>query len=338
MLKRILTFATDKIYNLPIVVLMAHSRCNCRCVMCDIWKANQNKREITAEELNKHIRQFIQLGVREVVLSGGEPLMHSNLWKLCSLLKQNKIRITLLSTGLLLEKNAQEIITSIDEVIVSIDGSEEVHNRIRNIPDGYRKLSDGVKELKKHRSDFKVSARCVLQRFNFSDFSNIVTSARQIGLDRISFLAADVSTAAFNREQGWTDERVAEVALTPVETQEFEKIIERSFVELKEAYETRFIAEHPDKMRKLVQYYYAVSGLKKYPKVICNAPWVSAVIESDGNVLPCFFHKPYGNIYEKDFVSIINSPEAVSFRKHLDMNTDTVCQKCVCSLKLGITQ
>lgn len=338
MLKRILTLATDKVYNLPIVVLMAHSRCNCRCVMCDIWKANQNKKEITAEVLGKHIRQFIQLGVREVVLSGGEPLMHSNLWKLCELLKQNKIRITLLSTGLLLEKNAKEIIANIDEVIVSIDGSEEVHNRIRNVPDGYKKLSDGVSELKKQRPDFKVSARCVLQRFNFSDFNNIVRSSKQIGLDRISFLTADISTAAFNREQGWTDERVAEVALTSAEASEFEKIIEQSFIELRDAYETGFIAERPDKMRKLVQYYYAVNGLAEYPRTICNAPWVSAVIESDGNILPCFFHKPYGNIYEKDFIDIINSPEAVSFRKQLNMDTDTVCRKCVCSLKLGITQ
>lgn len=120
MLNRLLTLTTHKIHQLPVLVLMPHSRCNCRCVMCDIWKANTEKREITVEELEKHIAQFIQLKVREVVFSGGEALMHSNLWKLCSLIRQNEIRITILSTGLLLQKNATEIIAHCDEVIVFI--------------------------------------------------------------------------------------------------------------------------------------------------------------------------------------------------------------------------
>ena len=40
--KRQLTLTTHRIHTLPVVALMPHSRCNCRCVMCDIWKANRN--------------------------------------------------------------------------------------------------------------------------------------------------------------------------------------------------------------------------------------------------------------------------------------------------------
>ena len=174
MLKRLRTLITHKIHQLPVLVLMPHSRCNCRCVMCDIWKANTEKREITVEELEKHIAQFIQLKVREVVFSGGEALMHSNLWKLCSLIRQNKIRITILSIGLLLQKNATEIIAHCDEVIVSLDGSQTVHDKIRNVPDGFSKLAAGVKELKRLKPEFKIGGRCVLQRFNYLDFVNIV--------------------------------------------------------------------------------------------------------------------------------------------------------------------
>ena len=35
------------IRELPILVILPHSRCNCRCVMCDIWRIRQ-VREITA--------------------------------------------------------------------------------------------------------------------------------------------------------------------------------------------------------------------------------------------------------------------------------------------------
>jgi len=338
MLKRLLTFATDKIYNLPIIVLMPHSRCNCRCVMCDIWKANHDKKEISAEELQKHVKHFTKLGVREIVFSGGEALMHSNLWKLCSILRENGIKITLLSTGLMLERNAQEIIANFKEVIVSLDGSQPVHDKIRNIPQGFEKLAAGVKELKKQKPEYKVTARCVLQRYNFNDFVNIVGAAKEIGLNQISFLAADISTSAFNHVEHWTAERVSEVALNKQEAAEFERIIEQSFSGLKSDYDSKFIAENPQKMRKIVQYYKAVNGLGEYPVTVCNAPWVSAVIESDGSVMPCFFHKPYGNIYKDDFQEIINSDQAINFRKKLNVEEDPVCRKCVCSLKLGVTQ
>src|SRR5215204_5109115 len=102
MVKALLTQVTDKIHTLPVLVMMPHSRCNCRCVMCDIWKANHEKKELSAEEIERHLDAFQQLRIREVVLSGGEALMHPNLWKLCQLLHRNKTKVTLLSTGLLL--------------------------------------------------------------------------------------------------------------------------------------------------------------------------------------------------------------------------------------------
>src|SRR6201991_147386 len=104
MVKRLLTRLTDTIYDLPVLVMMPHSRCNCRCVMCDIWKANNDKKELSTEEIARHLTAFEKLNVREVVLSGGEALMHNNLWTLCGLLHEKNIKITLLSTGLLLRK------------------------------------------------------------------------------------------------------------------------------------------------------------------------------------------------------------------------------------------
>src|SRR5882757_9021730 len=130
MFKRLLTVTTHRIYQMPVLVLMPHSRCNCRCVMCDIWKANQNKQEISVEELQRHIGPFKKLKVKEVALSGGEALMHSNLWAFCKLLKEIDVRISLLSTGLLLARNATDIIGNVDEVIVSLDGGMVVHNLI----------------------------------------------------------------------------------------------------------------------------------------------------------------------------------------------------------------
>lgn len=338
MIDRLLTQLTHKIHSLPVLVLMPHSRCNCRCVMCDIWKANSDKKEISVQELGRYVAEFKKLKVREVVLSGGEALMHSNLWKLCAMLKENGMRVTLLSTGLLLAKNAEQVIQHLGEVIVSLDGSKEIHNKIRNIPQAFEKLEEGVLALKKLKRDFRITARCVLQRYNYFDLPTILVSAQQLGLDQISFLGADVSTAAFNRSAPWANERVSEVALSKVETIQFTQLLEDSFTNHKALYDSKFVAESPDKMRRIAQYYGALNGANDFPKPNCNAPWVSVVVESDGSVMPCFFHKPYGNIYDHSFNEVINSNEAIQFRKQLDVQTDSICKKCVCSLKLGITQ
>lgn len=294
--------------------------------MCDIWKANSEKKELTLEEIERHLPAFHKLNVREVVLSGGEALMHSNLWKLCELLKKQKIKVTLLSTGLLLRKFSKEIIENINEVIVSIDGSRDIHNKIRNIPEAYEKLADGVLALKPMR----VTGRCVLQKYNYDDFPNIIASAKELQLDQISFLAADVSTSAFNH----TSERPHDIALTHEQAKEFQDIVEDSFRKFDREYSSKFIAEDPDKIRGLARYYLALAGEGKFQSPPCNAPWVSAVLESDGRLMPCFFHKEYGNVYENDFETVLNSKQAIEFRKNLDVRTNEVCQKCVCSLKL----
>jgi len=338
MLQRIATKLTHRIYEMPVLVLMPHSRCNCRCVMCDIWKANSEKKEISIEDLATHLQTFKKLGVKRVALSGGEALMHSNLWKFCEQLNSIGIKISLLSTGLTLKTHASEIVVHCDDVIVSLDGSKDVHNKIRNIPKAYEKLTEGIEAIKKINPSFRITGRSVIQKTNFRDFQNTVAAAKELGLDQISFLAADVSSSAFNRPNEWEGERKGEIALSLNEANELEEILKDSFDRLKKEFQKKFIAESPDKMLGLVQHYRAYYGKESFPRRNCNAPWVSAVIEPNGDVFPCFFHERYGNIHDEPFEKIINSSKAILFRKTLDLEEDPICKKCVCSLKIGITQ
>ena len=62
MIKRLLTLATHRIHSLPVIVLMPHSSCNCRCVMCDIWKGNPNLKQLTVEDVSKLLLSLKKLG------------------------------------------------------------------------------------------------------------------------------------------------------------------------------------------------------------------------------------------------------------------------------------
>ena len=100
-------------------------------------------------------------------------------------------------------------------------------------------------------------------------------------------------------------------------------------------FKSGFIAESSAKLAKIGEYYSAQYGLNPFPYKKCNAPWVSAVVEPDGTVRPCFFHPPLGNIHEGELTDILNSEKAVHFRKSLDMDTNPTCVKCVCYLNLS---
>jgi MoaA/NifB/PqqE/SkfB family radical SAM enzyme len=56
-----------------------------------------------------------------------------------------------------------------------------------------------------------------------------------------------------------------------------------------EEFRTGFIAESPQKLRRILQYFSAIHGRAPYPAVRCNAPEFSAVIDAQGRVQPCFF-------------------------------------------------
>jgi MoaA/NifB/PqqE/SkfB family radical SAM enzyme len=303
--------------------------------MCDIWKGNNNVKQLEENDISGLLDSLDKLNTKMVVMSGGEALMHPYFFRLCDIIKSKKIKITLLSTGLLLKKYAKDIIKTTDEVIVSLDGSREIHDKIRNVPNAFDKLKEGVQELKKLNPKFRVTTRCVIQKENFRDVPNIVDAAKEIALDQISFLTADVTTDAFNRPDLWDEQKAAEVKLSDVQLDEFKIIIESLLTTHANDFRTRFIAESPDKISRFYSYYAAYYGKTNFPEMNCNAPWVSAVIEADGSVRPCFFHEVIGDIRKDSLSEIINSEKSISFRKNLDVRTNEICEKCVCYLNLS---
>jgi MoaA/NifB/PqqE/SkfB family radical SAM enzyme len=125
------------------------------------------------------------------------------------------------------------------------------------------------------------------------------------------------------------------VALDRAETAEFDQLVNETIRRFPGDFASGFISENPDKLRRLPRYYSALNGLGEFPTTVCNAPWVSSVVEADGVVRPCFFHAPLGNIHEQTLEEILNAPAAVTFRRELDVKTNAICKTCVCTLSLG---
>src|SRR6202789_789513 len=155
----------SQLTSMPILILNVHSHCNCRCIMCDIWKREAHE-QVPVSDLDRHRASLRNLGVRQVVLSGGEPLLHSDLGALCDFFRQENIRLTLLTTGLLLFKRADDVSTLFDDVIVSIDGPREIHDAIRRVYGAFDVITKGVAAIHAQRPDMHIACRTTVQKAN----------------------------------------------------------------------------------------------------------------------------------------------------------------------------
>ena len=333
-IKRAQTLITDKISTLPIVMLMPHSACNCKCIMCDIWKGNANAKQLSEGDIQELLKMLTKLGTKQVVMTGGEALLNPNFFELCKILAHQNIKITLLSSGLLLKQHAENITKYINDLIVSLDGPEETHDTIRNIKGAYQKTKLGIDSIRQLKPGFKITGRTVIHKLNFKVWDQTIDAAQELKLDQISFLPADISSSAFNREVPWGENRQKEILIEAGELDLLEEVINDLITKRSALFSSHYIAESPEKINKIYQYYRAQNNLDDFPYKMCNAPWVSTVIEADGSVKPCFFHDTIGNIKEASLANILNGAKGYQFRSELNVQSNPTCKKCVCSLYL----
>lgn len=328
-------FFDNPVPRLPVMFLWPHSGCNARCRMCDIWE-DRSRRQLDPDDVDRWAQEWHDMGVRFVILTGGEALMHPGIWDICRSLRRYGMDISLLSTGITLRRHAAEVARYCNGVTVSLDGPAEVHDEIRRVPRAHRRLAEGIRAVREIDPEFRIFGRCAVHRYNFRHLRETVAFARQIGLNRLSFLAADVTSEAFNRPEGWSPRRQDEIALRADDLPELAAELDALEAEMGHEFETGFINEPLPLLReRLLGYYAAHHGQRPFPDVECNAPWGSALVEFDGTVRPCFFQPAYGNIHEAGSLdAVLNSPTAVAFRANLDIRTDPICRRCVCTFAI----
>jgi len=110
-------------------------RCNFRCPYCmpretfhEHYQFLKPTERLSFEEITRLTRLFVQLGVKKVRLTGGEPLLRPNLPELIAELYgiDGVEDIALTTNGMLLEKHATELKASgLNRITVSLDSLDE---------------------------------------------------------------------------------------------------------------------------------------------------------------------------------------------------------------------
>ena len=319
---------TNRTFVLPVAIFFPTHRCNSRCQSCDWWKAS-GEDELTLDEIAHLASSLAAAGTQVVLFSGGEPLLRPDVFDAAARFAANGITLHLHTSGVLLERCASDVAHTFARVIVSLDACDEQDYRAIRGVGALRSVERGVARLRHLKPGVGVSARSTLHRLNFRQLPSIIEHARAMSLDGISFLPADTTSGAFGRTRASDP---SSLLLGRDEIAEFADVVEHTIAERAADFESGFVAESPDKLRRLPQYYAAAAGLAPFPPVSCNAPYISVVIEANGDVRPCFFHTTLGSIRRSRLADIIGR-ELSAFRDMLSVDRNPVCQRCVCSIR-----
>ena len=170
--------------SLRYLELQITKNCNLKCRHCYIGDQNRDggrggeKDELSLDQIQAVLREFEAIQGLRVLISGGEPLMHSQFEKINEMLPEFFIRKILITNGLLLTKR---ILTALNvhEIQVSIDGLEYAHDSLRG-KGTFRSAMETVK--RSLDAGFQVSVSTMVHGKNLEDFDDMEKLFKRLGI------------------------------------------------------------------------------------------------------------------------------------------------------------
>jgi len=162
--------------SLRYLELQITDACNLRCKHCYISTAGGN--ELSVDQVEKVLREFEEMQGLRVLITGGEPLVHSKFREINEMLPDFFIRKVLFTNGVLLKKEDLKAL-KVDEIQVSLDGLEPAHDKIRGSGTFKRSL-----EAMEYALDagFDVSVSTMIHKYNRADFDNMELLFKKMGI------------------------------------------------------------------------------------------------------------------------------------------------------------
>ena len=164
------------------------SRCNLNCVHCFSSMDDQTVRELPVEDIRSILDQLEQLGVLEVRINGGEPLLHRQINEILMTLETRRLRRVMLTNGTLLDEEKVRLLKESDVVpTISIDDSgAKAHDLFRGVNGSFQRTTEALKLLHKHGVEYGIN--CCVHKDNLRRHRQIIDLAVKYGACRIAFL------------------------------------------------------------------------------------------------------------------------------------------------------
>lgn len=153
--------------------------CTNQCKMCFRWRWPKST-EMSTEDVKNLLTELGKMGVRSLILSGGEPTAHPDFTAILTHAHEQGLHVGILSNGIW--KNPQDVANAItqyaDWVRISMDGSNaEVYKKIRGDEGGVKKIEEALLKLqqaKGQNSKCRIGIAYTIQKDNITDVEQMV--------------------------------------------------------------------------------------------------------------------------------------------------------------------
>jgi len=321
------------------------NKCNNNCLCC--WnnspllgepspeKKIEKEYELPFDIVKHTINELREMGTKILFFAGGgEPFIHPQIMEILRYAKECNMKIFINTNFTLIDKErAKEIVElKVDLIHVSLlAGTAKTYTLVhpnKNEATFYNiiEVLQYIAELKREKNQHlhnplpHINLYYVIFNKNYEDINNMVDLAISIKADSIEFTPIDVipgrtDILLLNKEQIKSITKDINYQLKRLEKYNEDEPV-KTYIEQSESFLKRINS------KSALEGKYELNTITGHP---CYVGWAFARINANGDVNPCLkAHKiTVGNIYEKPFRDIWNSPEEQIFRKksfNLDFN------------------
>lgn len=131
------------------LIALINRGCNLRCGFCDLYEHPRYMSEPLGLRI---VQEAAELGVKTLVLTGGEPFLHPRLWRFIAEARRLGVGTNVTTNGTLIEKHMESILSSgVSSISVSLDGLEETHEALRKVKGCHASTLKGLTLLRAHK-------------------------------------------------------------------------------------------------------------------------------------------------------------------------------------------
>ncbi len=153
-------------------------KCNYQCLGCNVWK-EQDKNELSTEEIKRGLDILKDAGIIELVLSGGNPLLREDIGEIIDYASKRFV-VTVCDNGSIAAKKI-DLLKKVDFVAISIDSlDEKKHDYMKSVPGSWKTSMETVETL--HREGVKVSVTPTISQKNLYEIPDITKYFTEKGI------------------------------------------------------------------------------------------------------------------------------------------------------------
>lgn len=159
--------------------------------MCSIANLLPQEEELSTEQIFAIIDESATFGIKELIFTGGEPFLRSDIFTLTKYAYDNELRTITTTNGTVIDdKTAENIaVSGVGHVHFSLDGLEETNDFFRG-KGTFNKIIEGIRILNRARNKsnhFSIGVACTVMDSNVRELSQLVELCDSLGVDVINF-------------------------------------------------------------------------------------------------------------------------------------------------------